>query len=74
MEKYSVSLRITPNTDTLHAVGAQSLFQPRPLSEIFTIVKALHAASKIWSCAIPEVKLYLMKLSSRDNNFKTDDK
>ena len=47
MEEYSVSLRITPNTDTLHAVGAQSLFQPRPLSEIFTIVKALHDASKI---------------------------
>ena len=48
--------------------GVKPYFQPRPLSEIFTISNLWHAASKIWICAEPDFRLRWMKLCSSDNH------
>ena len=46
-------------------------FQPGPLSEILTISNLRHAASRIWTCAEPELRLWWMKLCSSDNHYTT---
>ena len=46
-------------------------FQPGPLSEILTIANLRHAASRVWTCAESEFKLYWMKLCSWDNCYAT---
>ena len=42
-----------------------------PLSEILTIANFRHAASRFWTCAKPEFKLWWMKLCSTDNHYTT---
>ena len=44
-------------------------FQPGPLSEILTIANLRHAASRVWTCAESEFRLYWMKLCSSDNHY-----
>ena len=49
--------------------GVSPYFQSESLLEIFTISNLQHAASKIWACAEPEVRLCWMKLCSKDNHY-----
>ena len=50
---------------------AEPSFQPGALSEILTIAILRHAASRIWTCAEPVFRLWLMKLCSSDNHYTT---
>ena len=47
------------------------LFQPGPLSELFTIANLQHTASRISTCTEPEFRLCCMKLCSSDNHCTT---
>ena len=47
----------------------QPFFQLGPLSEILTIANLQHAASRIWTCAESEFRLWWMKLCSSDNHY-----
>ena len=51
--------------------GIYPYFQPGPLSEILTIANLGHAASMIWTCAEPELRLCWMNLCSSDNHYTT---
>ena len=51
--------------------GVQPYFQLGLLSEILTIANLRHAASRIWTCAEPELRLSWMKLCRSDNHYTT---
>ena len=52
--------------------GVKPYFQPGPLSEILTIANLWQAASRTWTCAEPEFRLYWIKLYSSDNHYTTE--
>ena len=52
--------------------GVYPLFQPRPLTENLTIANLRHAASRVWTWAEPEFRLYWMKLCSCGNHYNTN--
>ena len=51
--------------------GVLPYFQPVPLSEILTIAKIQHTASRVSTCAEPDSRLSWMKLYSSDNHYTT---
>ena len=46
-------------------------FQPGPLPEILTIANLRQTATRVWTCAEPELRLGWMKLCSNDNHYTT---